>query len=84
MTILLIDSQDKLDQLVERLVTLSRFPIKGWPKLTTPVGWPQGIAPIEAGRRQVYFGQPHLYVANTVPSVESQLRRCLRHHHTGQ
>jgi hypothetical protein len=78
--LLLLDTDDGLEEFVNRLVGLSRFTVPNWPKLTPLPGSPIGLAP-QPDFPGVFFGSPRTYVTNSEPSIITQLQRCLQHYH---
>ena len=85
LAILLIDTDDDLEAtgFLERLFNLMIPPVRLASRISDPDWRPEKrfIAPAQ-GFPGVSFGHMRYYVTNSEPSIEGQLRRCLRHYQT--
>ena len=85
LAILLIDTEDDLDRsgFVSRLFEVMLPTVRLASGITDPT-WRHDEKPLIApipGYREVHFGYRRFYVINSDPSIQGQLRTCLRHYH---
>jgi hypothetical protein len=75
--VLLVDTRDDLQPLVDRLNDIMGPAISGADGGTAPQ--PPVMNPQQGG---FYFGYGRYYVVNTEPAIARNLRRCIRYYHT--
>lgn len=75
LAILLVDTEESLEELMQRLSNVI------W-RIAGGTGWEQRISSLPDYRLgNVGFGYRRYYVMNSDPSIRTQLQRCLRHYH---
>lgn len=82
LAILLIDTQDDLTELLERIEMIILPPLRKASGLDESYRPPRPIIHSQASLNfpSVNFGMKRHYVVNSKPSILSQIRRCLQHH----